>query len=534
MDPIKLVSDRSSSTDLGARPMITFVRGPIISSEDSLNNEATPCVAFAYLAGYLRKRGYDTHFVDSIAEGLGHYWRLPQFPGYMAQGIGFDRILAMIPKDTQFIAVSAMFSGEWPATRTLIKVIREHFPKATIIAGGEHITALTEFTLKDCPEIDYCVRGEGEYPLYELLETLLNKGDVSKVGSVAYFDDAGVYHAPNQLTRIKELQEIPWPHWPDGYLEKFWAKGKSYGVSTGKDMPFMVSRGCPYQCTFCSNPQMWSTRYILRDVEDAIAEIKTYIKKYQITGLQFYDLTAITVKKWTLEFCNALIRENLNVKWSLPSGTRSEALDQETLQLLKQTGCNYLVYAPETGSQKTADKIKKRIKLPQFTKSVFQAKKIGLVLRTNLIIGFPHETRWDIFKTVAYGLRLAIGGVDEVSINIFSPYPGSEIFKELFTKNKIDLSDKYFLALASLNSDYSKLNHLTANENMGPRELAFYRISFMLTNYMLGYVFFPSRIFRSLKNIFSGKHEAATVFEHRLKDRMARKLTDAPTSERVG
>ena len=268
---------------------------------------------------------------------------------------------------------------------------------------------------------------------------------------------------------------------------------------------------------------MWSTRYILRDVEDVISEIKHYLREFQITSLQFYDLTAITRKQWTVDFCNALIREGIQINWSLPSGTRSEALDEETLGLLKQTGCNYLVYAPETGSQRTADIIKKRIKLPKFTESVMQAKAVGLVLRTNLIIGFPHENRHDIFATVKYGLKLALRGVDEVSINIFSPYPGSEIFIDLVQQGKVMLNDEYFFSLTSLNSDYSTLNHKTVNENIGERELAFYRIFFMLANYLLGYIAYPTRILRTFLNVFHNKHQSATtVFEHRLQDRKNR------------
>ena len=280
---------------------------------------------------------------------------------------------------------------------------------------------------------------------------------------------------------------------------------------------------------------MWSTRYILRDVEDVISEIQHYLREFQITNLQFYDLTAITRKQWTIEFCNALIREGIQIKWSLPSGTRSEALDAETLGLLKQTGCNYLVYAPETGSQRTADIIKKRIKLPKFTESVLQAKAIGVVLRTNLIIGFPHETRRDVFATVMYGLRLALRGVDEVSINIFSPYPGSEIFIDLVRQGKVTLNDANFFSLTSLNSDYTTLSHKTVNANIGERELALYRITFMVTNYLISYLAYPKRIIRTYRNLFVDGHAAATVFEHRLKDKQSRgkyTVTDAKTNQR--
>jgi len=112
---------------------------------------------------------------------------------------------------------------------------------------------------------------------------------------------------------------------------------------------------------------MWTTLYKLRDVDDVIAEIKHYVAKYGITAVQLYDLTAIVKKSWTVEFCKRLIAENIQLRWSLPSGTRSEALDHETLGYLRQTGCNYLVYAPESGSPATLKRIKKRIQLPKVT-----------------------------------------------------------------------------------------------------------------------------------------------------------------------
>src|SRR5262249_30130767 len=152
---------------------------------------------------------------------------------------------------------------------------------------------------------------------------------------------------------------------------------------------------------------------------DLIAEIKHYMERYNVTALQFYDLTAITKKEWTVEFCTRLINEGIKLNWSLPSGTRSEALDAEVHGLLKKTGCNYLVYAPESGSPETMKKIKKRVKLEKVTESVIEAKRQGIVVRTNLIIGFPHETRANVFETIRFGLYLAFKGVDEVTINIF-------------------------------------------------------------------------------------------------------------------
>jgi len=513
---------------------VALVRGPVVSTARSVNNEATPCIGLAYVSAYVRARGYATTIVDAIGEGLNRYWALREHPGYACQGLTVEDVLARIPRDVDVVGFSAMFSGEWPVQRDLITAIHREFPKAVVVAGGEHITALSEYSLRDCPALDVCVRGEGEHTFYEVLECVREGRDLSTVNGIAYLDGDGQFHSNHDVPRIRELDRIPWPDWPEGYLEQFWAAGKSYGVTSERDMPLLISRGCPYQCTFCSSPQMWTTLYRLRDPDDVIAEIETYRARYGITSLQLYDLTAITKKSWTVEFAHKLLDRGIDLKWSLPSGTRSEALDHETLSLLKRTGCHYLVYAPESGSPNTLRTIKKKIQLPRITASILEAKRQGIVVRTNLIIGFPHETRRDVFQTIRYGLMLAARGADEVTINIFSPYPGSELYRELTEAGKIQLGDPYFLQLTSLNSDYTRTNPLTFNPLMGPRELALYRISFMLLNYMIGYALYPSRIWRTIRNVFWSRQSAATVFEHRLKDALKRKIRTAdgiPTAQ---
>jgi radical SAM superfamily enzyme YgiQ (UPF0313 family) len=504
------------------RPTVALVRGPLVSTVRAANNEATPAIGLAYIAGYLRQFGYPVQIVDAIGEGLNRYWSLDEHPGYICQGLTAAEVIERVPADTDIIGLSAMFSGEWPIQRRLIDGIRTRFPNALIVAGGEHISALPEYSLRDCPSLDVCVRGEGEHTFYEVVESWAERRDVTAVNGIAYLDAAGQFVSNGSLRRIRDVQTIPWPYWPDGYLEQFWAAGKSYGVCTDRDMPMLISRGCPFQCTFCSSPQMWTTLYRLRDVEDVIAEIKSYQARYDITAVQLYDLTAITKKSWTIEFCQRLLDERIELKWSLPSGTRSEALDRETLDYLRRTGCNYLVYAPESGSPNTLKRIKKKVQLPRLTESILEAKRQGLTLRTNLIIGFPDESRADILDTLKYGLMLALHGVDEVSVNVFSPYPGSEIFHGLMQAGRIQLDDEYFLGLTSMYSDFTKTDLIAFNADVSPRQLSRWRLAFMLTGYLVGYLRYPSRVPRTLRNVFFSSHQAATVLEHRLKDALRR------------
>jgi radical SAM superfamily enzyme YgiQ (UPF0313 family) len=261
----------------------------------------------------------------------------------------------------------------------------------------------------------------------------------------------------------------------------------------------------------------------MRDVADVIDEIKSYITKYAITSFQFYDLTVFTKKRWTVEFCQRLLAENLNVRWSLPSGTRSEVMDEEVLGLLKATGCDYVAYAPESGSPRTLERIQKRVDLGKMGRSMRIAKQVGLTVRINLIIGFPFETRRDVWRTLWYGFRNAVRGVDEVPYFLFSPYPGTALFAGLLANGDITLNDAYFLSLVSMNGKFSDLRpKLTTNPHVPAWELATLRLVFMLLNYGIGYLVYPARILRTLRNTAGTGGEAATVFEHRLRDALQR------------
>tara|TARA_B100000965_G_scaffold399416_1_gene419337 strand:+ start:643 stop:2220 length:1578 start_codon:yes stop_codon:yes gene_type:complete len=509
-------------------PKVALVRGPVVSAEGALNNEATPAIGLAYVAGSARQLGYDVTIVDAIGEGLNQVSGLDWKPGFITIGLTVDETVARIPEDTGVVGVSGMFSGEWPVVRKIIETIRARFPDALIVAGGEHATALPEFALRDCPALDMVVKGEGEATFVDVLEAYRQGTEFPQIGGICFLGEDGRFFDNGGLPRMRDLEVIPRPYWPEGYLEKFWEHGKSFGVQTARDMPMLASRGCPYQCTFCSSPSMWTTRYVLRDVDDLLDEINEYRERYDITAIQFYDLTAITKKRWIVEFCTKMLEQGINLKWSLPSGTRSEALDHETLSLMQATNCNYLVYAPESGAPGTLEAIQKRITLDSITGSIRTAKEVGLILRANLIIGFPNEGRREIYQTLMYGLKLSALGVDEVPVFIYSAYPGSQLFRDLLEAGKVSLDDEYFFGLTALNSKFNTLKPKTYNKHVPAMELAIYRSVFMLGNYLLGYLLFPSRILRTLKNLKGDEgHQAMTVLEHRIKDARLRKKAQA-------
>ena len=176
----------------------------------------------------------------------------------------------------------------------------------------------------------------------------------------------------------------------------------------------------------------------------------------------------------------------------------------------------YLVYAPESGSVKTLKLIKKKIKIPAVEKSIKYAVSKGIVVRTNLIIGFPGETRLQLYRTLYQQIKFAFMGVEDAPTYYFNAYPGTELFDQLLREKKIKLNDNYFHSLATLSHYNLTPTNVSYNKYIGRYELYFYRMTGMMLAYLISYLIRPKIILRTIKSIFIDN--SATVLEQRFKD----------------
>src|SRR5918995_7089466 len=147
--------------------IVTLLRPPLLVPTWSDSGPLTPPIGPAYLAASLRQAGHDPRIVDGL--GGNPFQVTPLFDDkVMAIGLRSEEIVERIEGKPDLIGVSCMFSQDWPEVRRLIQMVRRRFPSVPIVAGGEHITATPEFTLKSTPEVDVCVVGEGEETIVEL------------------------------------------------------------------------------------------------------------------------------------------------------------------------------------------------------------------------------------------------------------------------------------------------------------------------------------------------------------------------------
>ncbi len=480
---------------------VSLIRIPTIIDVSASTAPVTPPIGLAYLKKIVSDFTNEIQVIDSV----GNFPKIRtindgEFPISLL-GQTKDQIASLLAKDAEIILVSCMFSQDWDYAKKVFKEIRLKCPKSMIIAGGEHITALPKYSMESALEIDVCVLGEGETTLQNILQNIENNGSIDKnLPGTCLRDKDGTIIQNIMQSRIKDLADSTWPDWEGFPLENYFSEGHGFGVSFGgRTMPILASRGCPYECTFCSNPLMWTTYWNVRNPEDVYNEMKLYVEKYQITNFDFYDLTAIVKKQWIVDFCKLLIKNKLNVVWQLPSGTRSEAIDGEVAFLLKQAGCRNLSYAPESGSTEVLELIKKRMSIKKMLDSMKSCVSEGLSVKVNIICGFPKETRKHLIETIGFIIQSAWVGCRDMSINQFSPYPGSELFDDLLKANKVKLDENYFRGL----SYYSSMtNAQSYSDYLSNRDILIYKTFGSALFYLTTFIRRPWRLFQLIKNIY--------------------------------
>jgi radical SAM superfamily enzyme YgiQ (UPF0313 family) len=445
-----------------ARPLhVCLVNPPTVSTPTTMVQEAVPPLGLAYVAAASSQAGHIVSVVDAVGEDLDRFTVWSREHRIMLRGLELAAIALRVPEDADVIGVSCMFSNAWRPTKDLLGILRRARPRARIVLGGEHATACHAYILDTCPAVDLVVLGEGEGTFIRLLDALATGENPSHLPGVAARD------APRDLRplatipptqrrpRVRDIGSIARPLWEAFPIERYVSGGFNHGIRRGRTMPILASRGCPYQCTFCSAPNMWTTKWTARAPDDVLGEMVDYMARYHVNDFAFYDLTAIVDRAWILEFCTRLIERRLSVTWQLPSGTRSEAIDAEVARLLHRSGCRNMNYAPESGAPSVLRRIKKRIRLDRVLGSIRDAVANGIEVKVNIILGFPDETPEEVWETYGFLTRLARAGVEAVSVFPFCPYPGTELFDELVRRGTVRLDDGYFDALVF--TDFGRL-----------------------------------------------------------------------------
>jgi anaerobic magnesium-protoporphyrin IX monomethyl ester cyclase len=481
--------------------------------------EPNPPLGLAYIAGTLKGNGIDYHVIDGAGEALDQikkfkHQSLKEDSDFYIQGLSIEEIVERIPENPEIVAISCLFSINWLCTKELARQIRQKFPESILVIGGEHSSACPEYCLTNS-DFDIVVIGEGEETFLNLV-TKINSNDptIYSTPGIAHYQD-GHFVMTDRAIRIKQVDEIELPDWDSFPIEEYIDRHQINGANLGRSMPILATRGCPYLCTFCSSPNMWTTRYIARDTNKLIAEMEYYIDKYKVVNFDFQDLTAIVKKQWAIKFCQEIIDRNLNITWQLPSGTRSEVFDDNVIDLLYRSGCKFLAFAPESGSKEVLKVIKKQVNLESLFKSAKAATKRGINVTCFFVIGFSADSKNSLRETMAVIRKLAIAGIGDVVVSKFAPYPGSALFDELEKEGMLKLDDRYFIH----NINYFSAGNPSYAKEVSSKELYKTQVYMFLNFYCLSVIFHPIKFIKVILNALL-KGEETTRYAKWLVDKI--------------
>lgn len=481
---------------------VVLIRPPIVVFPRSLSSYGpVPPIGLAYIAAVLRAQGHEVQVIDASGEAIDRWADFETPVGTLRRvGLGPDEVAARIGDDVGMVGITHMFLHEWPQVRELCEAIRARRPEVPIVLGGENATAFHSWIFAETDAVDACVLGEGEGTVAQVAARLAAGEPLVPSEGLAVRTHDGEVIDSGLTARIRTLDQIPEPAWDLFPLDSYWRYADFFGIHRGRSMPMLATRGCPYKCSFCSSPQMWTTRYLVRDPEEVVDEIERYVQRYGIESVNFVDLTAVTKRKWTLSFCDALERRGLGIEWQVPVGTRVEALDAEVLQRLYDTGCRYITFAPESGSQRMLEVYDKRVDLEKIHRALAAGHRIGIRSRVNIIIGHPAERYADQWKSFRFLLRAARHGCDDAAVIMFCPYPGSRDFADLVAGGYEIDEAAYYVGISRTSS-----GHVSHNPQMSSRYLRVIQLVMVAAFYGVGLLLHPKRLGEYVRAQRTGK-----------------------------
>jgi anaerobic magnesium-protoporphyrin IX monomethyl ester cyclase len=368
-----------------------------------------PPLGLAYLAAVLEKEGGNVSITDG-SRGLSLAEVIDELRGYGPDIVG---ITCTTPTFLDAIG--------------LAEAVRQTFPKAIIVLGGPHVTAIPQEAMLE-GVFDIGVIGEGEFTLLELVREVEDKGDLNKIDlehikGLAFRQNGHVVVTPPR-ERIKDLDSLPRPAWhllPP--LSAYRPTPASY-----RKLPLavvMTSRGCPYGCTFCDRG-VFGNYTRAHSPERVIEEVEELIHRYGVREIRFFDDTFTFNRKRVEKVCEMILERGLRFPWTCL--TRVNVVDKALLGLMKEAGCWQVLYGLESGDPRMLKILNKGSSVEQNTRAVQWALEVGLGVRGDFIIGTPGETMESLENTLAFAKGV---GLDYAHFNKFVPFPGTELYERL-------------------------------------------------------------------------------------------------------
>lgn len=373
-----------------------------------------PPLGLAGLVSYMSEKGFSAKLFDTQAHedplaGLTEAVKRlnPRFVGFTSMTPTFDRAL------------------------DLARIVRKTDPLITTVMGGVHPT-VRPHDLDDSDCIDICILGEGEKPVFELLNGK-GRGFIKGLYETKILSRI---ENPKRAEIIAGIERLPMPDYRSFPVEKYIEYTERLRGVRGISM--MISRGCPYLCSFCAVHSTMGRKIRMLGPAEAVRRMERLARELQIRGVWFKDSIFGPNRKWQAQFCDELEKAGLDLQWQI--NTRVDLIYSETLERMKNAGLGQVDLGIESGSPKSLQVLKKQITPDDIRKAVKMAKR-HVRVSGFFMIGIPGETMRDVELTFDLARQLEL---DAYSFSIYNPLPGSVLYEDIVQTGEIIPNNIHF------------------------------------------------------------------------------------------
>jgi anaerobic magnesium-protoporphyrin IX monomethyl ester cyclase len=381
----------------------------------SLMYDNYPPLGILYIAGYLRH--FEPSLEIKVTDGLLEGW---------------DNTLQEIKSFRPDVVLISFLTPIAVSAYALVNEVKAISASIYTVLGGPHATALPTEPF-ECSLCDYVVVGEGEQTALELIRALGQLQKIEAVNGVVWKKGSEIVHNPARQF-IEPLDSIPYPARDLINIKRY--KGWFY-IKNPPETTFTMSRGCAFNCNFCSNAVWKSSKPVLRFRSPAaIVDEMQRLKEQGFHSL--FDTSDEFNNKLdhAIAICREMLDRNLKISWR--TSLRAQPISEDLVRLMAEAGCWWVQLGIESGNQRTLDGIGKKINLDQVEHALELLKKYKIRVFGLFMLFHFWEEEGRLFsegvdeaqKTLAYIRKLVRRKLlAYVSTNITTPYPGSLLFQ---------------------------------------------------------------------------------------------------------
>ena len=293
-----------------------------------------------------------------------------------------------------------------------------------VIMGGPHVTYLADEALEHA---DFVIRGEGERPLMDFIDAWERGIGFEAVPNLSFRRGGEIVH--NE--RLHAPKDLDWIPFPDFGLLKTDVPGRGKMSS----IPVQTSRGCPFNCSFCSVTGMFGKSFRFRSTENIIEELRRYNDRKN--SIFFYDDNFAANRERAKALCEAMIREKFKFQWT--TQVRADvARDIELVRLMKRSGCHTVYIGFESVNPESLEGMKKNQTVAEISRAVKVLRRHRIHIHGMFVLGFDQDDWTTMMRTVKFAIKSRL---QSTQFLILTPLPGSEFYEKLSAEKRIRFKD---------------------------------------------------------------------------------------------